>query len=148
MGQTLKRDDSEAADTDADIDALPAEEMDEATFYTNIDPAKPGKLKGISTIFASISVTDIVVDADLMLSGLTDEDDTFKAELVRTDGTRIPGTFTCDANTCVPPTVATVSNLVIRSLVVIPLLIGNLNPTIMSKKGKLQTPIICISGIG
>ena len=44
MGQTLKRDDSEAADTDADTDAVPADEMDEATFYTNIDPAKPGKL--------------------------------------------------------------------------------------------------------
>ena len=40
MGQTLKRDNSEAADTEADIDAVPADEKDEATFYTNIDPAK------------------------------------------------------------------------------------------------------------
>ena len=96
MGQTLKRDDSEAADTEADTDAVPAEEMDEATFYTNIDPAKPGKLKEVP----ETGVVEIAVDADLMLDGLTDEDDTFRAELIRTDGTRIPGTFTCDADSC------------------------------------------------
>ena len=101
MGQTLKRDNSEAADTEADTDAVPADEMDEATFYTNIDPAKPGKLKDVP----ATGVEEIAVDADLMLDGLTDEDDTFRAELIRTDGTRIPGTFTCDADSCAAVTV-------------------------------------------
>ena len=128
MSQTLKRDDSEAADTDADTDAVPADEMDEATFYTNIDPAKPGKLKDVSTV----DLAEIAVDADLVLVGLTDEDDTFRAEIIRTDGTRIPGTFTCDADSCAP--VATDDLLVLGVTVLSDEILvkdGNLNPTIM-----------------
>ena len=101
MGQTLKRDNSEAADTEEDIDAVPADEMDEATFYTNIDPAKPGKLKLVPA-----GVEEIAVAADLMIEDLA-EDDTFRAELIRTDGSRIPGTFTCDADPCTAVTVRT-----------------------------------------
>ena len=93
MGQTLKRDNSKAADTEEDIDAVPADEMDEATFYTNIDPAKPGKLKLVPVV----GVEEIAIAADLMIEDLA-EDDTFRAELIRTDGSRIPGTFTCDTD--------------------------------------------------
>ena len=85
MGQTLKRDNSEAADAEADTDAVPANEMDEATFYTNIDPAKAGKLKEVPP---ATDVDEITVDASLMLDGLTDEDDTFMATIVLTDGTK------------------------------------------------------------
>ena len=101
MGQTLKRDNSEAADAEADTDAVPANEMDEATFYTNIDPAKAGKLKEVP----GSGVDEITVDASLMLDGLTDEDDTFMATIVLTDGTEIPGTFTCDEDSCPEVTV-------------------------------------------
>ena len=97
MGQTLKRDNSKAADTEADIDAVPADEMDEATFYTNIDPAKPGKLKFSKMVPAGVE--EFAIAADLMIEDLA-EDDTFRAELIRTDGSRIPGTFTCDAEPC------------------------------------------------
>ena len=101
MGQTLKRDNSEAADAEADTDAVPANEMDEATFYTNIDPAKAGKLKEVP----ATGVDEITVDASLMLDGLIDEEDTFMATIVLTDGTEIPGTFTCDADPCAAVTV-------------------------------------------
>ena len=98
-GQTLKRDNSVAADTEADTDAVPADEMDEATFYTNIDPAKPGKIENAPTATVSAIADEIAVAADVVLENAV-EDDTFRAELIRTDGTRIPGTFTCDAATC------------------------------------------------
>ena len=106
MGQTLKRDNSEAADAEADIEAVPADEMDEATFYTNIDPAKARKLKEVP--MEQKVLEHIVVDKDLDLSELTEEDATFSAELFLADGTIIPGTFTCDADpACTPVTAAT-----------------------------------------
>ena len=43
IGQTLTRDDSVVATED--IDAVPATNMEEATFYTNIESAEAGKLK-------------------------------------------------------------------------------------------------------
>ena len=112
MGQTLKRDNSEAADAEADIDAVPANEMDEATFYTNIDPAKAGKLKEVP---ATADVDEITVDSSLMLDVLTDEDDTFMATIVLTDGTEIPGTFTCDEDSC--PEVTVKNELVLGATV-------------------------------
>ena len=100
MGQTLKRDNSEAADTEADIDAVPANEMDEATFYTNIDPAKVGKVTYEGVEIAETGMR-IEVDADQVYPVVDVNDKvmdgaTFKGEFVRMDDTRIPGTFTCD----------------------------------------------------
>ena len=131
MGQTLKRDNSEAADAEADTDAVPANEMDEATFYTNIDPAKAGKLKEVP---ATASVDEITVDASLMLDGLIDEDDTFMATIVLTDGTEIPGTFTVRRGPFLPSSGGRGQTRIRcygpygRFLVQD----GNLNPTIMS----------------
>ena len=48
MGQTLKRDNSELRRTlRPTLMRCQRNEMDGATFYTNIDPAKPGKLEDI-----------------------------------------------------------------------------------------------------
>ena len=96
MGQTLKRDDSIAATMD--VEAVSAERMDEVTIYTNIDPATRGKLKyeGPDNAIPAITVIRIEVEEDLMTENA--DGDTFKGAFIRTDGTRIPGTFTCDAD--------------------------------------------------
>ena len=96
MGQTLKRDDGKAATEDEK--AVPVTEMDEATVYTNIDSAKAGKLKygGDDGAFPANSVMRIGVDEEMISN---DDGDTFTGEFIRpTDGSRIPGTFTCDAD--------------------------------------------------
>ena len=97
MGKTLTRDDS--AEATMELDAVPATEMDEATVYTNIDPAMRGKVKYEGTGdggIPAITVMRIEVEADEMYS--SDDGDTFKGAFIRMDGTRIPGTFTCDAD--------------------------------------------------
>ena len=43
IGQTLTRDDG--VEATEDVDAVPAVNIDEATFYTNIESAESGKLK-------------------------------------------------------------------------------------------------------
>ena len=96
IGQTLKRDDSMAATME--VEAEPATIMDEVTAYTNIDPATRGKLmyEGIDNAIPDIAVYRIEVEADQMYSN--DDGDTFRGAFIRTDGTRILGTFTCDAD--------------------------------------------------
>ena len=93
MGLTLKRDDSIAAMMD--IEAVSASMMDEVTIYTNIDEAKPGKLKLDETI--PTADYRVQVEEDQMFPD--DEGDSFEVVLINpTDGTRIPGTFTCDVD--------------------------------------------------
>ena len=80
----------------------------EATFYTNIEPAdaKYWTLTGVDDVPNPATVGDLVFviyPADQELT--FEEDDTFTGAYIRQDGngTRIPGTFTCGAEECTNP---------------------------------------------
>ena len=97
MGQTLTRDDSAVATMN--VEAIPATGMDEATIYTNIDPAERGKAVYEGAAIAATGMR-IAVDADQEYPAITNsvvmDGATFRGEFVRMDSTRLTGTFTCD----------------------------------------------------
>ena len=114
MKQTLKRDNGTEATED--VDAVLATEMDETTAYTNIDRAKAGKWKVSGEAVPGFDVMAFVVDAD---QEITNEDDaTFTGAYIRmADGSRIPGTFTCDEDceTVTDPELSTEGNLLLAN---------------------------------
>ena len=117
MGLTLKRNDAMAA-TDTD-DAVSATMMDEATFYTNIESAKAAKLtykevpdpQDDDTLVLAI---DRNQDADDIA-----EDEEFTGYYIRSDSSRIHGTFKCTTDECLPVVIPTIptgeGNLVLEA---------------------------------
>ena len=106
MYQTLERDNGVAAMMD--VDAKDATWKDEATVYTNIERAKAGtwKLTGDSdnNPVPETGEMAFVVDAGQVdENGVIDSSDgeTFTGAYIRENGSRIPGTFTCDGE-CTP----------------------------------------------
>ena len=115
IGQTLTRDDSVVATED--IDAVPATNMDEATFYTNIESAESGllKYKAGQVPDPNEDVMVFAVDPGQDAEDFTDE---FTGSYIRKiDGSRIHGTFECNADVCtdvvVPITTSDEGNLVL-----------------------------------
>ena len=107
-GLTLKRNNAEAA-TDTD-DAVPASILNEATFYTNIKTATAAKLtykiNGFPAETDSLDYLVFTVDPDQ-----EDLDEEFTGSFIRpTDGSRIPGTFTCSIVECTAPVLADMPN--------------------------------------
>ena len=134
MKQTLKRDNGTEATED--VDAVLATEMDEATVYTNIDRAKAGKWKVSGDEVPGFDVMAFVVDADQEITN--EEDDTFTGAYIRmADGSRIPGTFTCDED-CTAVTDPELSPKVICFSRIPLIKVGHLNPQYDVKEG--ETP--------
>ena len=98
MGQTLKRDDGTEAMME--MEAVPAENLQEATVYTNIDAAEAGKWK-VTGATGDNRVPPLRDDDGSMVfaidPGQEDFDEEFMGSYIRADGSRIHGTFTCDA---------------------------------------------------
>ena len=116
MKQTVERDNG--IEATEDVDAVLADEMDKATVYTNIDRAKAGKWKvsgGTVPAHDGDMAMAFVVDADQEITN--DEDATFTGAYIRmADGSRIPGTFTCDDEDCTEvtdPEISTEGNLLL-----------------------------------
>ena len=99
IDQTLTRDDS-VEETDL-IDAVPASNREDATFYTNIESAEAGKLKykaGDVPNPATAGTLAFAVDRGQDAEDYADE---FTGSYIRAnDGSRIPGTFRCSADPC------------------------------------------------
>ena len=100
MGQTLKRDDGMEATMEDD--AIMAMVNQEATVYTNIESAESGKWKR-----AGAGIPNLVFALDPDQEDFTEE---FMGSYIRTDGTRVHGTFSCDAKAEPACTVVDVAN--------------------------------------
>ena len=93
MGQTLKRDDG--IEAMMEMKAVPAENLQEATVYTNIDAAEAGKWKVTGNRVPPLTGENSMVFA--IDPGQEDFDEEFMGSYIRADGSRIHGKFTCDA---------------------------------------------------
>ena len=100
IGQTLTRDDG--AEATEDVDAVPAANIDEATFYTNIESAESGKLKyKAGQVPAPRDHEDYMVFAVDRGQDAEDFTEEFTGSYIRkSDGGKIRGTFTCNADVC------------------------------------------------
>ena len=99
IGQTLTRDDS--VEATEGIDAVPASDMVEATFYTNIESAEAAKLRYKAGEVPDPMDDDTKVFAVDRGQDADDYADVFTGSYIRaSDGSRIRGTFTCSADPC------------------------------------------------
>ena len=101
IGQTLTRDDG--AEATEDVDAIPAANIDEATFYTNIESAESGKLKykAGQVPLPADAENYLVFAIDRGQDAAEDFTEEFTGYYIRkSDGGKIRGTFTCNADVC------------------------------------------------
>ena len=123
IGKTLTRDDG-IEETD-EIDAVPALNRDEATFYTNIESAESGKLKykaGLVPTPGADGVMVFAVDPGQDAEDFTDE---FTGSYIRkSDGSKIRGSFTCIAEVCTPVVVPTTTSDEGNLVLLTPLALG------------------------
>ena len=109
MGRTLTR--NNGTEAMMNTDAVPATEMDVATFYTDIDAAEAGKWMVTGEMVPQTTDMAFLIDPDQEEEAFTTA---FTGNYVRADGTKIHGTFTCDTEAeaeCTTFTAPTETNL-------------------------------------